>query len=226
MAQVGAPGRRPQLSDEVATRLRERIMSGRLRPGEFVRLDQVADELGVSVTPVREALLALRGEDMVTLEPRRGYVVTSISRQDIDDMFGLAAELAGELGRRAAQRISTEEFADLVGVNTELTAAIRQTRIEDVQRLEYDFHRAINRAARSRKLAWFLTTASRYLPQTFYTSDPAWRANTLRDHDAILTGLRLKDEDATRSALVRHVNDGAERLVKHLYRIGLWSEPD
>jgi len=65
---------RPQLADEVATALRERIMSGDLRPGARIRLEEVAAQLGVSITPVREALLTLRGEDMVELQPRRGYV--------------------------------------------------------------------------------------------------------------------------------------------------------
>nr|MDT0663888.1 GntR family transcriptional regulator [Micromonospora sp. DSM 115978] len=77
--------RRPQLAEEVAAHLRDMIMSGQVWPGEFIRLDDVAKDLGVSVTTVREALLTLRGEDMVELEPRRGYVVAPLSRQDIKD---------------------------------------------------------------------------------------------------------------------------------------------
>ena len=64
--------RRPQLSEEIAAYLREAVMSGQLRPGEFIRLDSVAQQLGTSVTPVREALVLLRGEGMVRLIPRRG----------------------------------------------------------------------------------------------------------------------------------------------------------
>ena len=64
--------RRAQLSDEVAGHLRAAIMSGTLRPGMFVRLDETAAQLGVSITPVREALLKLSGEGMVQLEPHRG----------------------------------------------------------------------------------------------------------------------------------------------------------
>lgn len=69
-----ALGRRRQLSDEVADYVRELIMSGQVRHGEFLRLERVADDLGISVTPVREALLSLRGEGFVTLEPRRGFM--------------------------------------------------------------------------------------------------------------------------------------------------------
>ena len=66
MAESGI-SRRPQLSEEVATYLRQRVMSGQVRPGEYLRLEHVAEELGISVTPVREALVALRGEGFVQL---------------------------------------------------------------------------------------------------------------------------------------------------------------
>ena len=62
-------GQRPQLSEEVADHVRTRIMSGDVRPGSFIRLDETASALGVSVTPVREALLTLRGEGLVDLVP-------------------------------------------------------------------------------------------------------------------------------------------------------------
>src|SRR6202453_4979716 len=91
--------RRAQLSDEVAGHLRAAIMSGHLRPGTFIRLDETAARLGVSITPVREALLKLRGEGMVKLEPHRGHVVLPLTRQDIEDIFWLTATIARELAR-------------------------------------------------------------------------------------------------------------------------------
>ncbi|MGE0217463.1 GntR family transcriptional regulator, partial [Mycolicibacterium sp.] len=78
--------RREQLSDEVAGRLRSEIMTGALRAQTFIRLDETAARLGVSITPVREALRTLRGEGMVELEPHRGYRVVPLSRTDIEDI--------------------------------------------------------------------------------------------------------------------------------------------
>ena len=89
-------------------------MSGALRPGTFIRLDETAAKLGVSVTPVREALLKLRGEGMVQLEPHRGHVVLPLSRQDIDDIFWLQATIAKELAATAAQHITDAEIDDLL----------------------------------------------------------------------------------------------------------------
>src|SRR5690606_36713204 len=80
-------GRRRHLGDEVAAYERELIMSGQVGHGEFLRLERIADDLGISVTPVREALLSLRGEGFVTLEPRRWFMPASLTLQDVQDLF-------------------------------------------------------------------------------------------------------------------------------------------
>jgi DNA-binding GntR family transcriptional regulator len=211
---------RPQLSDEVATHLREAIMSGSLQPGQFVRLDAVAAELGVSVTPVREALLALRGEDMVELEPRRGFVVSPLSRQDVEDMFRLQADLAAQLVARATDLISDEQLRHVALVAEELAAAQGH---QELSALEYEFHRLINKAAGSRKLARFLDMATRYTPARVYTGDPQWRVQVVTDHNAILAALRARDGDAARAAVFRHVKDGEQRLLRHLDGVGMWA---
>jgi len=211
---------RPQLSDEVAAHLREAIMSGALRPGQFVRLDAVAAELGVSVTPVREALLALRGEDMVELEPRRGFVVSPLSRRDVKDMFGLQAELAAQLIGRATALISDEQLDHVAAVADELAAAEGH---QELSTLEYEFHRLINKAAGSRKLARFLDMAGRYTPARVYTADPEWRVRVVTDHAAIIAALRARDANAAREAVYRHVKDGERRLLRHLDAVGMWT---
>ncbi|MFC0549139.1 GntR family transcriptional regulator [Kutzneria chonburiensis] len=211
---------RPQLSDEVAAHLREAIMSGALQPGQFVRLDAVAAELGVSVTPVREALLALRGEDMVELEPRRGFVVSPLSRRDVKDMFGLQAELAAQLIGRATTLISEQQLAHVAQVADELAAAEGH---QELSTLEYEFHRLINKAAGSRKLARFLDMASRYTPARVYTADPEWRVQVVADHAAIVAALRARDANAAREAVYRHVKDGERRLLRHLDAVGMWT---
>jgi len=213
---------RPQLSDEVAAHLREAIMSGALHPGQFVRLDAVAAELGVSVTPVREALLALRGEDMVELEPRRGFVVSPLSRRDVKDMFGLQADLAVQLVGRAATLISDQQLDRVAQVAAELAMAEGH---HELSTLEYEFHRLINKAAGSRKLARFLDMASRYTPARVYTGDPQWRVQVVADHAAIVAALRARDANAAREAVFRHVKDGERRLLRHLDAVGMWTSP-
>ncbi|WP_033342547.1 GntR family transcriptional regulator [Catenuloplanes japonicus] len=208
------------LAEEVAAALRARIMSGELRPGDRIRLEEVAGRLGVSITPVREALLHLRGEDMVELEPRRGYVVAPLSRQDIRDVFQLQGDIAGELASRVAARITDGQIAQLTVMNRALT---RTRAADQVESLEFDFHRAVNRIAEARKLSWFLHTATRYTPARFYSSDAGWLRGMREDHEVLLAAFTSHDADAARAAMTRHFTDGADRLVKHLDGLGVWS---
>lgn len=221
---MALPVERPQLSEEVAAALRGRIMSGELRPGARIRLEEVAAQLGVSITPVREALLTLRGEDMVELEPRKGYVVAPLSQQDILDVFQLQGDIAGELAARVAGRITEAQLAELVLADRALARATRARRVADIERAEYEFHRTVNRMAQARKLSWFLHTATRYTPARFYSADPAWRAGMRAAHEELLAAFAQSDPAAARAAMTRHFTDGADRLVKHLDDLGIWRD--
>ncbi|GAA1532771.1 GntR family transcriptional regulator [Dactylosporangium maewongense] len=214
---------RPQLSETVASLLRDRIMSGQLRPGSRIRLEQVAEETGLSITPVREALLMLRAEDMVELQPRRGHVVAPLSRQDIIDVFGLQGHIAGELVARVATVITPAQLDELRAVHQRLAKAAQARQASKVEQLEFEFHRGINRLADARKLSWLLRAATRYTPTRFYAADAAWRAAMVTDHETLLAALAANDADAARPVMARHFTDGAERLVKHLDDLGLWT---
>jgi DNA-binding GntR family transcriptional regulator len=218
----GLPLRRAQLSDEVAGHLRAAIMSGALRPGTFIRLDETAAKLGVSATPVREALLKLRGEGMVQLEPHRGHVVLPLSRQDVDDIFWLQATIAKELAATAAQHITDTEIDDLDHITDALVTAVAAADIEAIAATEFAFHRAFNQATGRIKLAWFLLHVARYMPLMVYAADPEWGAAAIRNHRELIAALRRRDT----AAVVEHTNwqftDGARRLTERLDSSGIW----
>jgi DNA-binding GntR family transcriptional regulator len=216
------PLRRAQLSDEVAGHLRLAIMSGALRPGTFIRLDETAAKLGVSVTPVREALLKLRGEGMVQLEPHRGHVVLPLTRQDIDDIFWLQAAIAKELAATAAQEITDAEIDDLEHITDTLAAAVAAADTEAIAATEFAFHRAFNHATGRIKLAWFMLHVARYLPLVVYAADPEWGAAAVDNHRKLIEALRRRDT----AAVVEHTHwqftDGARRLTETLDQAGIW----
>lgn len=211
------------MSDEVAGHLRAAIMSGTLRPGTFIRLDETAAQLGVSITPVREALLKLRGEGMVQLEPHRGHVVLPLSRQDIDDIFWLQATIAKELAAAATDRITDAEIDELDHLNEALAAAVGSGDAEAIAAIEFSFHRVFNQASGRIKLAWFLLHAARYTPVLVYAADPEWGAAAVDNHRRLVAALRRRDT----AAVVRHTTwqftDGARRLTEKLDKAGIWS---
>jgi DNA-binding GntR family transcriptional regulator len=210
------------LSDEVASHLRAAIMSGALPPGTFIRLDETAAKLGVSVTPVREALLKLRGEGMVQLEPHRGHVVLPLTRQDIDDIFWLQATIAKELAATAAQHITDAEIDDLEHITDAMAAAVAAADTDAIASTEFAFHRAFNHATGRIKLAWFLLHAARYMPLRLYATDPEWGATAVANHRELIDALRRRDT----AAVVEHTNwqftDGARRLIGRLDSSGIW----
>ena len=221
-ASQAGPLRRAQLSEEVAARLRADIMSGLLRPGTFIRLDDTAAALGVSITPVREALLTLRGEGMVHLEPNRGNVVVPLHRNDIDDIFWLQSTIAVELARSAAQRITAAQIDELEALNTSLAEAVQAADVDGVLAAEFAFHRAFNQSAERKKLAWFLLHASRYMPSRMYAADPSWGADAVDNHTRLIAALRAKDLAEVEALTRWQFTDGAARLSALWEQAGIW----
>lgn len=215
--------RREQLSDEVAGRLRAEIMTGALRPESFIRLDETAARLGVSITPVREALRTLRGEGMVELEPHRGHRVTPLSRSDIEDIFWLQSTIAQELAATAARRITEDQIEELARLNGALAAAVERHDPEQIAYAEFAFHRAFNRATGRIKLAWFLLHATRYLPPQLFASDETWGTAAVASHEELIAALRARDVDAVVDLTKGQFTDGLARLTAWLEQVGLWS---
>src|SRR5262245_50580131 len=197
-------------------------MTGTLRPGTFIRLDETAAALGVSITPVREALRTLRGEGMVQLEPHRGHVVVPLSRSDIEDIFWLQATIARELAATTAERITDAEIDELERLNDRFAGAVAQGGAEEVVAAEFAFHRAFNRVAGRIKLAWFLLHVARYLPGQIYASDEQWGATAVASHRELIAALRRRDTEAVVRLNSGEFTDGAERLIARLEEIGLW----
>ena len=198
-------------------------MSGSLRPGTFIRLDETAAELGVSITPVREALRTLRAEGMVRLEPHRGHVVAPFTRGDIADIFWLQSTISAQLVRTATERITDEELGDLQACVDALADGVERRVADEVIEAEFAFFRTLNHAAGRIKLAWFLLHATRYLPSLMYADDAEWGAHAVRNHRELMAALRRRDADEVVRLTGEQFSDGARRLTARLDELGLWS---
>ena len=159
---------RPQLSDDVARLIRQRIFNGAYAAGTYIRLDQLAAELGISVTPVREALFALRAEGLIAQQPRRGFAVLPVTDRDVCDVANVQAYVGGELAARAAINITDDQLRELKQIQAELEEAYAGDDNERTVRLNHQFHRAINVAADSPKLAQLMLQITRYAPESVF----------------------------------------------------------
>jgi len=214
-----------QLSESVASHLREQIISGKLSTGEFLRIDAIAKSLNVSTTPVREGLLLLQSESFVRLMPRRGFVVNSFTKADLLDLFWAQATVGAELAARAAKHMSNADFARLQDLHAEHESAVKVDDRESVARLGHQFHRTINLAAQSPRLALLLGSLTKQLPNRFYVSIEGQMQSAVEYHPIIMNAIRVRDSDAVRSLMHRHILSAAEHLIEMLERQGTWGPP-
>ena len=203
---------RPQLSDDVARYVRRRIFNGAYPAGEYLRLDQLAVELGISVTPVREALLNLRAEGLLVQHPRRGFMVLEVTARDLADVARVQAFIGGELAARAAEHITAEQLAALRGIQDELEQAYEQADLERTVRLNHEFHRTINVAADSPKLTQFMSGITRYAPESVFPT-LEWLVRAVdqgppRRHRRRSSAVT---PEAARSAMAEHFTVGVAR---------------
>jgi DNA-binding GntR family transcriptional regulator len=210
---------RTQLSDEVASFVRDSIMSGQLRGNEYVRLDWLANHLGVSTTPVREALLSLRAEGFVALEPRKGFVVLPINSSDVKDVFLAQASLSGELASRAAMKITDEAMSRLRSTQVRLREAAAANDFEAIEMENYLFHREINLLGDAPKLAWLLGMVARYSPRRFFASIHGWTSASIEDHDDILSALEQRDGTKAMEAMYAHLIHAGDLLAEYLINL-------
>src|SRR5690606_21536641 len=197
---------------EVAAHVRELIMSRRVRHGEFLRLERISDYLGVTVTPVPDALLSLRGECFVTLEPRRRFMPAPLTRQDLRDLFDAQAYFAAQLAARAAERVTEEELASLARTQEVLERAAEAGDAEAIENANHRFHLTINLCADSPKTAWLLRLVGRYAPRRFYSTIEGWTRASVDDHHLVLAALRAGDAGAAPQAARAHSRPAATLL--------------
>jgi DNA-binding GntR family transcriptional regulator len=205
------------------------ILSGRLAPGRYVRLEPLAAEFGISVTPIREAMMMLREQGFVDLHPHRGFIVHPFSLSDLEDLFLVQALIGSELIARAAARIEDVTLEKLEELLQTQTASAKEGDGARFERLNDEFHTTINDAAASPRLAWQYNAA---LPVPRYLSTVhGWMRMSLRDHRKIIVALRAHDIDASRSLIGEHGRHSGDLLIRHLEKNRLsgdgaeWPEP-
>ncbi|MFC4947923.1 GntR family transcriptional regulator [Pseudonocardia sp. GCM10023141] len=213
-----------QLSETVAAYVREAIMVGELRPSAYIRTEHLATQLGVSATPVREALMILQSEGTVRWEPRRGFRVVPMSRGDVVDLFEVQAFIAGELAARSATLLPAAEITRLRTVQADLEAAARAGDTVRVDTLNHEIHRTINRAPEAGRLTSMLLMTVHYVPHSYFGRVRGWAEASAHDHDAIFVALENRDADGARLAMQGHIRHIGQLLADHLAAGGAFTQ--
>lgn len=204
------------LYQEVAERLRQKIFAHELTPGTWIDEQKLAEQYGISRTPLREALKVLASEGMVDLKPRRGCYVTEISRQDLDDIFPLIALLEGRCAAEAVRRARTAEIRELKTIHERLEAAARDGRIDAFFEANQEFHKRIQELANNRWLLSVIQDLRKVLKlsRMHSLSLEGRLQQSLEEHRGIMAALEAGDAIKVEKLMHDHLLSGREALVK------------
>ena len=213
--------RHRQLRQWVADRLRAEILEGRRRPGDWLRQEGVAQEEGVSQTPVREALKQLVAEGLLEHVPYRGIRVVTLSVEDAEDLYASRAVLEPMAARHAAREITAEELKELTTLHERMLACEIPARLREYRDLNRRFHEAIIAASRRPFLTRTLGNLWSAFPTMLWSNVPGIAATSLperedphaAEHAEIVAALAAHDPDRAAAAVKRHVEEAGRTLV-------------
>jgi DNA-binding GntR family transcriptional regulator len=198
---------RQVLHQEVAVRLRQRIVEGQLAPGAKLNERELSEQLQVSRTPLREAIKMLAAEGLVELLPNRGAVVAQMSAQDVADTFEVIAGLEGQSGALAAQRITDAQLNEIRALHYEMRAAFTRRDLPTYYRLNALIHAHINAAAGNRVLTQTWSTVNARLQALRFRSnfDEAKWKRAMKEHDRMVDLLAAHDAEGLRALMSTHL---------------------
>jgi DNA-binding GntR family transcriptional regulator len=206
-----------QLRNVVADQLRAAILEGRLKPGEWLRQERLAQELGVSQMPVREALKELAAEGLIEHVPYRGVRVIEFDLDDVADLYDHRAFLEGRAAAVAAVIITDEEIAELKQLQSQMEMNLAPEKLSVYRDLNRRFHHIIFTASHREYLIRTLTQMWAVFPTMLIGNFAATADNPLPERD----NPDINEHHALINALEKHDGVEAERVLKaHIMETG------
>jgi DNA-binding GntR family transcriptional regulator len=190
-----------------AAALRDRIFAGELGPGMFLDEVQLAEEMKISRTPLREALKVLTAEGLVRHEPRRGCFVNEVTEQDLDEIFPVIALLEGRCAFEAARNATDADLAALEVLHDRLNKHAKARRINDYYDANFAIHEAIITLANNRWLAQVITDLRKIvkLARLQQLHAPGRLEQSLSEHMAVFAALKARDAEGAEAAMRTHL---------------------
>ena len=208
------------LREVVFMTLRKQILRGELKPGERLMEIALAKKLGVSRTPIREAIRMLEHEELVVMIPRRGAHVADISRQELNDVLEVRMALEVLAARKACARMTQEEIAELDAAESRFEALVstEDVDINELGEADEQFHDVIYRATQNRRLIQLLNNLREqmYRFRVEYLKDPGVRRELILEHSGMIRAFREKDAEECVEITGRHIENQQKTIGRGL----------
>jgi DNA-binding GntR family transcriptional regulator len=212
---IGDPPVSQARAERLLSRLRHEILRGGIEPGGPLRQDEIAARHGVSKIPVREALLQLVAEGLVTAQPNRGFTVSQLRPQEAEEILEIRALLECQAVRIAMPRLTDADIAQAAGILDQAEATDALDRWSD---FNWEFHAALYGPARRKRLLDLIRQVSyptdRYI--RVLISNANYRGRAEREHRAILSACEMRNADAAAALLDQHIRQTGVLLAAFL----------
>ncbi len=220
MAIKGLRARRKRRTfrEEVYKSLRRSILHGDLKGGQRLVEEQLARQIGISRTPVREAFHKLEQEELVVRLPKKGFAVRAFTRDDVEEIFGIRAALESYAASLAALHIPAERIEALERNLDATKRAMAEGDYEKVIRLHTEFHNDLYKACKSKKLLEMINNYSdyfhRYRPALVHS--PSGFQSSLEDHHEMLEAMKRRDPQRVERLVRKHLDRGKRIILKEI----------
>lgn len=206
----------PALYEQVAERLRNRIYAHELAPGAWVDEQTLAEEFGISRTPLREALKVLATEGLVQLKPRRGCYVAQLSEQDLDEIFPVMALLEGRCAEEAVRHADDADLRLLEEIHEDLERFAATGDADRFFEANQAFHNALQDLAGNHWLKHLIDETRKFIKLTRRDSlNPEGRLRqSLAEHREILAAVLRRDAAAAGRLMHEHLLAGRAALAR------------
>lgn len=213
--------RRGTLPDDVAAYIRRLVLTGVLKPGQKLDQEAVGEVLGVSRSPIREAIVILGQEGLLDVNPRRGASIALLTPDDIVDHYELFGVVSGRAAAMAAESLGDERIDELRAIQRSFRQSPANAPASELSKLNERYHRIINACA-PRRTRWLLRLLERSVPADYYEFAGGWNAQAVDHHQAILDAIVTRDREAARRAMEHHLHESGVAAATALRKQGFW----
>ena len=197
-------------------KLRSMLVEGKISPGSKLNERELAEQLNVSRTPIREAIRRLAADGLVELIANRGAIAISLSREDIIHTFNVIAELEAYSGELAIQNITDEALAELEALHYEMLAAYARKDLSSYYKLNLKIHNTINHAAGNPVLhQLFLQVNARIEALRFRSNQDGLKwEKAVAEHQEMINALKARDKTRMRCVMSEHVTNKRDVVIQ------------
>ncbi len=206
------------LRDLVFHTLRRAIMQGDLKPGERLMEIKLANRMGVSRTPIREAIRMLELEGLVVMIPRKGAQVAKITEKDLKDVLEVRMGLEQLAVKYASMRITDEQLEALSNASRQFEQAVKAENLTEIAEADVHFHDLLYEATGNARLVQLLNNLREqmYRYRVEYLKDPSIRESLVKEHDMLCEKLKDRDTDHAAEIMESHIKRQEEFILQNL----------